>query len=63
MHDALHAVAGSVPYSIIIDWHGIKKTARRFHGEYVITHATGQRFTSGRVYRQQIQSQLRNAIK
>jgi hypothetical protein len=36
---------------------------RWFHGEYVITLTSGQRLTSGRAYRQQIQGQLRNGIK
>ena len=49
--------------SIIINTLKIKEMERWFHGEYVITLAGGQRFTSGRVYRQQIQTHLRNGIK
>ena len=49
--------------SIIINTLKIKEMERWFHGEYVITLASGQRFTSGRVYRQQIQAHLRNGIK
>jgi two-component system, LytTR family, response regulator len=49
--------------SIIINTLKIKEMERWFHGEYVITLASGQRFTSGRVYRQQIQTHLRNGIK
>src|SRR5882672_535140 len=49
--------------SIIINTLKIKEMERWFHGEYVITLSSGQRFTSGRVYRQQIQTHLRNGIK
>jgi len=49
--------------SIIVNTLRIKEMERWFHGEYVITLAGGQRFTSGRVYRRQIQTHLRNGIK
>jgi two-component system LytT family response regulator len=49
--------------SIIINTLKIKEMERWFHGEYVITLTSGQRLTSGRAYRQQIQGQLRNGIK
>ena len=49
--------------SIIINTLKIKEMERWFHGEYVVTLFNGQRFTSGRAYRQQIQTHLRNGIK
>ena len=49
--------------SIIINTLKIKEMERWFHGEYVITLHGGQRFTSGRAYRQQIQVHLRNGIQ
>ena len=49
--------------SIIVNALKIKEMERWFHGEYVITLSSGQRFTSGRAYRQQIQAHLRNGIK
>ncbi len=58
-----HARFLRIHRSIIINTLKIKEMERWFHGEYVITLAGGQRFTSGRVYRQQIQTHLRNGIK
>jgi two-component system LytT family response regulator len=49
--------------SIIINTLKIREMERWFHGEYIITLFNGQRFTSGRAYRQQIQTHLRNGIK
>lgn len=46
--------------SVIINTLRIREMERWFHGEYIITLANGQRFTSGRAYRQQIQAHLRN---
>lgn len=47
--------------SVIVNTHKIREMERWFHGEYVITLMNGQRFTSGRAYRQQIQAHLKNA--
>ncbi|HEY8507522.1 MAG TPA: LytTR family DNA-binding domain-containing protein [Steroidobacteraceae bacterium] len=47
--------------SVIINTHKITEMERWFHGEYIITLTNGQRFTSGRAYRQQIQAHLKNA--
>jgi two-component system LytT family response regulator len=47
--------------SIIVNTHKIREMERWFHGEYVITLVNGQRFTSGRAYRQQIQAYLKNS--
>lgn len=49
--------------SVIINTLKIKEMERWFHGEYVISLAGGQRFTSGRAYRVQIQTHLKNGIK
>lgn len=58
-----HARFLRIHRSIIINTLKIKEMERWFHGEYVITLASGQRLTSGRAYRQQIQAHLRNGIK
>jgi two-component system, LytTR family, response regulator len=58
-----HARFLRIHRSIIINTLKIKEMERWFHGEYVITFANGQRFTSGRAYRQQIQAHLRSGIK
>ncbi len=47
--------------SVIVNTHKIREMERRFHGEYTLTLANGQRFTSGRAYRRQIQAHLKNA--
>jgi two-component system LytT family response regulator len=47
--------------SVIVNTHKIREMERWFHGEYIITLHNGQRFTSGRAYRQQIQAHLKNA--
>ena len=46
--------------SVIVNLHKVLEMERGLHGVYVITLANGQRFTSGRAYRQQIQAYLRN---
>ena len=47
--------------SVIVNAHKIREMERRFHGEYTVTLANGQRFTSGRAHRRQIQAHLKNA--
>jgi two-component system, LytTR family, response regulator len=47
--------------SVIVNTHKIREMERRFHGEYMITLANGQKFTSGRAYRRHIQAHLKNA--
>lgn len=47
--------------SVIVNTQKIREMERRFHGEYVLTLANGQKFTSGRAYRRQIQAHLKNA--
>jgi two-component system LytT family response regulator len=47
--------------SVIVNTHKIREMERRFHGEYVLTLSNGQKFTSGRAYRRQIQGHLKNA--
>jgi two-component system LytT family response regulator len=47
--------------SVIVNTHKIREMERRFHGEYVLTLANGQKFTSGRAYRRHIQAHLKNA--
>ena len=47
--------------SVIVNTHKIREMERRFHGEYVLTLANGQKFTSGRAYRRHIQGHLKNA--
>jgi len=47
--------------SVIVNTHKIREMERRFHGEYVLTLANGQKFTSGRAYRRQIEEHLKNA--
>jgi len=47
--------------SVIVNTHKIREMERRFHGEYTVTLANGQRFTSGRAYRRHIQAHLKNA--
>ena len=46
--------------SIILNLDKVREMERGLHGVYVITLTNGQRFSSGRVYRQQIQAYLRN---
>ncbi len=46
--------------SVILNLDKVREMERGLHGVYVITLANGQRFTSGRVYRPQIQSYLKN---
>ena len=46
--------------SIILNLDKVREMERGLHGVYVITLTNGQRFSSGRVYRQQIQGYLRN---
>lgn len=48
--------------SVIINSLKIREMERWFHGEYVITLKNGQRFTSGRGYRQRIQGYLKNGV-
>jgi len=48
--------------SVIINSLRIRDMGRWFHGEYVITLKNGQRFTSGRGYRQRIQGFLKNGV-
>lgn len=48
--------------SVIINSLRIRDMERWFHGEYVITLKNGQRFTSGRGYRQRIQGYLKNGV-
>jgi len=43
-----------------LNLHKIREVERGLHGVYVITLANGQRFTSGRAYRQRIQAHLKN---
>lgn len=47
--------------SVIVNTHKIREMERRFHGEYVLTLANGQKFTSGRAYRRHIQAHLKSA--
>lgn len=47
--------------SVIVNTHKIREMERRFHGEYTVTLANGQRFTSGRAYRRHLQAHLKNA--
>ena len=47
--------------SVIVNTHKIREMERRFHGEYVLTLTSGQKFTSGRAYRRHIQAHLKNA--
>ncbi|MEP7242975.1 MAG: LytTR family DNA-binding domain-containing protein [Gammaproteobacteria bacterium] len=47
--------------SAIVNTHKIREMERRFHGEYQLTLANGQKFTSGRAYRRHIQAHLKNA--
>jgi two-component system, LytTR family, response regulator len=47
--------------SVIVNTHKIREMERRFHGEYTLTLASGQRFTSGRAYRRHIQAHLKNS--
>ncbi|MEZ5497860.1 MAG: LytTR family DNA-binding domain-containing protein [Steroidobacteraceae bacterium] len=64
MQDAEATLDGSqflrVHRSAIVNVNKIKVMERWFHGEYVISLASGQRLTSGRAYRQRIQGYLRN---
>lgn len=46
--------------SVIVNLHKIREMQRGLHGQYAITLANGQCFTSGRVYRQAIQAHLKN---
>jgi two-component system LytT family response regulator len=46
--------------SVIVNLQRVQNMERGLHGVYVITLANGQRFTSGRAYRQKIQAHLRN---
>ncbi len=48
--------------SVIVNTLKIREMERWFHGEYVITLKNGQRFTSGRSYRRQIQAYLHNGV-
>lgn len=48
--------------SVIINSLKIREMERWFHGEYVIMLKNGQRFTSGRGYRQRIQGYLKNGV-
>jgi two-component system LytT family response regulator len=48
--------------SVIVNTLKIRDMERWFHGEYVITLKNGQRFTSGRTYRRQIQAYLHNGV-
>ena len=48
--------------SVIVNTLKIRDMERWFHGEYVITLKNGQRFTSGRSYRRQIQAYLHNGL-
>lgn len=48
--------------SVIVNTLKIRDMERWFHGEYVITLTNGQRFTSGRSYRRQIQAYLHNGV-
>ena len=48
--------------SVIVNTLKIRDMERWFHGEYVITLKNGQRFTSGRSYRRQIQAYLHNGV-
>ncbi|MBX5460271.1 MAG: response regulator transcription factor [Steroidobacteraceae bacterium] len=47
--------------SVIVNTQKIREMERRLHGEYLLTLANGQKFTSGRAYRRQIQAHLKNA--
>jgi two-component system LytT family response regulator len=47
--------------SVIVNTLKIREMERRFHGEYVLTLANGQKFTSGRAYRRHIQAHLKSA--
>ena len=47
--------------SVIVNTHKLREMERRFHGEYVLTLANGQKFTSGRAYRRHLQAHLKNA--
>ena len=46
--------------SVIVNTQKLREMERRFHGEYVITLANGQKFTSGRAYRRHLQAHLKN---
>ena len=46
--------------SVILNLDKVREMERGLHGVYVITLGNGQRFTSGRVYRPQIQAYLKN---
>lgn len=46
--------------SAIVNMLKIREMERWVHGEYIITLHNGQRFTSGRAYRSQIQAHLKN---
>jgi len=48
--------------SVIVNTLKIRDMERWFHGEYVITLKNGQRFTSGRSFRRQIQAYLHNGV-
>ena len=48
--------------SVIVNTLRIRDMERWFHGEYVITLKNGQRFTSGRSFRRQIQAYLHNGV-
>ena len=48
--------------SVIINTLRIHEMERWFHGEFLITLKNGQRFTSGRSYRRQIQAYLHNGV-
>lgn len=48
--------------SVIVNTLKIGEMERWFHGEYLITLKNGQRFTSGRSYRRQIQAYLHNGV-
>src|SRR5262245_19225064 len=48
--------------SVIVNSLKIRDMERWFHGEYIITLKTGQRFTSGRGYRQRIHAYLKNGV-
>lgn len=46
--------------STIVNLHKIREMQRGLHGQYSITLANGQCFTSGRAYRKPIQAHLKN---
>ena len=49
--------------SVIVNSLRIRDMERWFHGEYIITLKSGQRFTSGRGYRNRIQNYLKNGLR